>query len=229
MIENTLPDPLPTGGHWKIELGCGKRKAMDDLIGVDKHPFEPADIVADLEETPWAWVDDASCALVVTHQTLEHIDNLLPVMAEIWRICEAGAYVETVVPYGLGKPAIQDPTHRRFFTEETFRYWEPGYVEAFGDYGIEVFFAICGQRWKTDGNLWTLLYPLKTPADSAQWEKLRAESFKAGRGGFVAWPVQFGDDEINLLERADKLVGPAISTISLHGARYPSEPIFARP
>ena len=196
----TLPNPLLAGGHWKVELGCGKRKAWPEVVGVDIHDFGQ-EIQADLEETPWAWIETESCQLVVCHQTLEHIRNLLPVMEEIWRICEPGAQVEVVVPYGVGKTAIQDPTHVRFFTEETFRYWEPGYVEAWGDYGIEHFFAMCGQRWNEEGNLWTLLQPIKTDVELARWRRLRMASFKRRTGG-----LPFFGGKPELLKRAPDLV-----------------------
>lgn len=203
-MDSHMPEWLPRGGHQEVELGCGKRPAMKRLIGVDIHDFGQ-EIRADLEDTPWAWAEDESCSLVVCHQTLEHIRNLLRVMAEIWRICEPGAQVETVVPYGVSRSALQDPTHVRFFTEETFRYWEPGYVAVFGDYGIEHFFAMCGQRWNEEGNLWTLLQPIKTEIELALWGELREASFERETGG-----LPFFDGRPDLVKRAPDLVhGPA--------------------
>lgn len=197
----SLPNPLPTGRHWKVELGCGKRKAMEGaIVGVDIRDFGQ-EIVADLEETPWIWAEDESCGLVVCHQTLEHIRDLLPVMAEIWRICEPGAHVEIVVPYGVGKVAIQDPTHVRFFTEDTFRYWEPDFIEPWGDYGIRHHFAICSQLWREGANLWALLYPLKTEHDLKAWRALRARALEQGHG-LVTWEAP-----LELLERAEGLLG----------------------
>lgn len=189
---------LTRGGQHDIELGCGKRKALPELIGIDCQPFESADIVADLEQTPWRWAEDESCRLVVCHQTLEHIQRLLPVMAEIWRICDEEAYVEIVVPYGAGKPAIQDPTHVRFFTEETFRYWEPHYCNGWGDYGIQRHFAICGQDWRENANLWVLLKPLRTEEQVEIWLAVRRDS----PGGIVTWPAPSW-----LLDRRNLLLG----------------------
>ena len=203
---------LQTGANALLELGCGKRKAFEPSIGVDWHDFEGVDIQADLEETPWKWAWEESCRLVVAHQTLEHLRNLVSVMAEIWRICAEGANVEIVVPYAAGKPALQDPTHVRFFTEETFRYWEPGYVEPWGDYGIENHFAICALDWLVDGNLWVLLYPLKTLDELALWRTARALSLS----GLVTWPAPSW-----LLERGPELLGKPIP----EGQRRPGLPI----
>ncbi len=175
---------LLSGQRRVVELGCGRKKVevSDDkstlsVVGVDKVPFPGVDIVADLEASSagslWWWAEDDSCRLVISHQTLEHIRELIPVMNQIWRICDADSYVETVVPYGAGPGALQDPTHVRFFTEITWRYWEPGFVDAFGDYGIRGYFAVCGVDWRPGGNLWALLRPLKGEEDVNVWKVLR--------------------------------------------------------
>ena len=190
------------GSGATAELGCGRLKVEIEgrnIIGVDWHDFEGVDIVANLDTTPWwFWAEDGSCSLVVTHQTLEHLRNLIPVMNEVYRICDAGAFVEIVVPYGAGKAALQDPTHVRFFTEMTFRYWEPGFVEAFGDYGIRGYFAMCGQDWHEDGNLWVLLHPLKEEREAERWRLLKENS----EDGLVTWPAP-----PDLLDRRAMLLG----------------------
>jgi len=209
---STAWPPASTGQGLAVELGCGRKPALlpdyalvGDILRVDWHDFEAVHVQTDLDHTAeptrrtrWAWAENESCALVICHQALEHFRNLIPVMNEIWRICERGAFVETVVPYGVGRPAIQDPTHVRFFTETTFRYWEPGFVEDFGDYGINGHFAICGQSWLDDGNLWTLLSPLKTAEEVDRWngfKQLQAD-------GIVRWPAPSW-----LLGRGPELLG----------------------
>lgn len=171
---------LESGGrHW-LELGCGRRKFRPDFIGVDRLPLVDADghqvpdIVQDLDNygfsaatSPlrWLWARSDSCAFVIAHQTLEHIQNLIPFMNEVWRICDDDAWFEVIVPHYKSPAAFQDPTHVRFFTEMTLRYWEPGMVDDFSDYGIKGSFALADQRWREDGNLWALLRPLKLGRD----------------------------------------------------------------
>ena len=200
--------PATTGQALAVELGCGRSKVdglpgHDDVLGVDWHEFEGVHVVTDLDAMAahkgWAWAEESSCSLVICHQTLEHLRNLIPVMNEIWRICDEEAHVEIVVPYGIGKPALQDPTHVRFFTEMTFRYWEPGFVDDFSDYGIRGYFAICAQDWRQDGNLWVLLAPL-TEEEAERWRELRALT----DDGIVRWPAPQW-----LLDRGAMLLGDA--------------------
>ncbi len=164
-----------------LELGCGRSPFQADSVRVDRVPLRGEDgriipdIVADLERLPWTWAGDGSCRFIIAHQTLEHIRDLIGVMNEIWRIAEADAWLEVIVPYYLSPTAYQDPMHVRFFTEMTFRYWEPDFVEAFSDYGIKGHFGLAGQRWRPDGNLWALLRPIKTLTDELifrHWKEL---------------------------------------------------------
>ena len=202
--EDKTRRPLLRRERRTVELGCGRRKEkIEDqlVVGVDRLAVPGVDILTDLDDRvlkSWHWAERDSCALVICHQTLEHLRNLIPVMNEIWRICDHDAYVETVVPYGVGKPAIQDPTHVRFFTDTTFRYWEPGFVESFGDYGIEGCFAICGQGWVEEGNLWTLLHPLKLDRETLQWQERK----KGSENGIVRWPAPAW-----LMDRRPRLLG----------------------
>ena len=42
---------------------------------------------------------------------------------EIYRVCKNGARVIMTVPYYTSINAFKDPTHKQFFTEETFKYF----------------------------------------------------------------------------------------------------------
>ncbi|MDP3768183.1 MAG: hypothetical protein Q8S13_09220 [Dehalococcoidia bacterium] len=49
-------------------------------------------------------------------------DMLYAFFDECWRILQPRGKLRVVVPYGRSRRAFQDPTHRRFFVEETFAY-----------------------------------------------------------------------------------------------------------
>ncbi|RJQ29816.1 MAG: methyltransferase domain-containing protein [Peptococcaceae bacterium] len=109
----------------KIDLGCGAHK-KEGFFGIDKVLLAGVDLVCDIEKgIP---LKSNAAEYIYCEYLLEHIENIDLVMAEIYRIARPGALVEIKVPYYLSTGAFQDPTHKRFFTEETFRYFtrEPG-------------------------------------------------------------------------------------------------------
>lgn len=73
---------------------------------------------------------------ILTKHTLEHIENLIPLMREIYRVCVPDASVRIVVPYFSSPGASQDPSHRRFFTWHTFDYFEEGSRLCFHGMGL---------------------------------------------------------------------------------------------
>lgn len=118
----------------QIDLGCGHGK-VPGYIGLDILPFEGVDLVCDLEQgIPLA---DNCVNRVYTNHTLEHIEHLILLMQEISRVCRPGAPVIVRVPYYASVGAFKDPTHRRFFAEDTFRYFHPAHWTRF-DYGFGV-------------------------------------------------------------------------------------------
>jgi SAM-dependent methyltransferase len=147
-----------------LELGCGRHK-NEGYFGVDRVAVDGVDLVHDLDVHPWPIASD--CAVeVICHQTLEHIRDLIGFMRELWRVCSPDAWVEIVVPYYLGPAAVGDPTHVRCFSERSFTYFEPDFVEGFSDYGIApCYFHVIDLGWKPAGNLWALMRPIKTAAD----------------------------------------------------------------
>ena len=50
-------------------------------------------------------------------------DMLFAFMDECWRILKPDAWMHVIVPSGRSNRAFQDPTHRRFFVQETFLYF----------------------------------------------------------------------------------------------------------
>ena len=122
----------------RIDLGCGRIKAPGH-IGLDIIASPGVDLVCDLEQgIP---LSDNSVSRAYANHTLEHIDDLARLVQEIGRVCRPGAAVVVRVPYYASVGAFKDPTHRRFFAEETFRYFQPGHWPRF-DYGFGVHLEI---------------------------------------------------------------------------------------
>lgn len=117
----------------KLDLGCGQRK-QDGYIGVDIAPCAGVDVVHDLRLMPWPW-DDASVSAVYCSHFLEHLSGSLRMsfMDELYRIMQPGAQATIIVPYGLSRRAVQDPTHQwPPLVEASFLYFNRGWREQNG-------------------------------------------------------------------------------------------------
>jgi len=105
----------------KLYFGCGKH-SVEGFLGVDRIKTEKSDIVHDMEVFPYPF-EDNSVDEMILFNILEHLSNTIKVMEELWRICRNGARLNISVPYFNSAGAFQDPTHKTFFTENTFDYF----------------------------------------------------------------------------------------------------------
>lgn len=107
----------------KIDLGCGRSKRAG-YIGVDILTLPNVDIVHDLNAFPYPF-DDATVEEIWLDQVLEHLNDPMRAVEEIWRICKNNAKVFVGVPYFRSFYAVMDPTHRSFFSVQWFDYFDP--------------------------------------------------------------------------------------------------------
>lgn len=139
-----------------IDLGCGARRKQD-AIGIDKYHCSGVDIVCDIENgIP---IEDNSVDKIYATYFLEHVDNLIFTFQEMYRVLVNGGIVELLVPYYTSINAFKDPTHKNFFTEETFRYFSKD--KWYGsDYKIGTNFEIVKIKYHYS-KVALLLYPLR--------------------------------------------------------------------
>ena len=109
-----------------LDLGCGKKKRAGS-IGVDWSDQHDADVVHDLNVFPYPFESSIFDEIYIDN-TLEHLDDVVRVMEEIHRICKPGGFVKVIVPYFRSVWACVDPTHKHFFTVESFSYYDPDHV-----------------------------------------------------------------------------------------------------
>jgi predicted SAM-dependent methyltransferase len=109
-----------------LDLGCGNKKRLG-AVGVDFNDRTVADVLHDLNMFPYPF-EDASVDYVYLDNTLEHLDNVVRVMEEIYRIVKPGGTVKVIVPYFRSLWAFIDPTHRHFFTVNSFAFYDPTHV-----------------------------------------------------------------------------------------------------
>jgi len=116
-----------TRPRYKIDLGCGARK-VKGALGVDNAAIESVDVVADLNGgLPFK---DGSIDTVYVYHILEHLDDFLATMNEIWRVCRHGALVYVKVPHAASSFVTwKDPTHRRGLSIATFAYFDSTYFD----------------------------------------------------------------------------------------------------
>lgn len=97
----------------KLNLGCGhlrETEAVNLDIAADTNP----DVVHDLNQLPWPFPNN-HFREVLAYDVIEHLEQFIPAMEEIHRVCCAGAVVSITVPHFSCANAFTDPTHRRCF------------------------------------------------------------------------------------------------------------------
>lgn len=118
--------PLPGAAPRRrvvIDLGCGRRK-KPGAIGLDIARVPGVDVIADV--TRPLPLKDSSVDEVYASHLIEHVDDLMAFMGEVWRVCRPGALVYFRFPHG-STPFLtwKDPTHRRGVYLAMFEYFDP--------------------------------------------------------------------------------------------------------
>jgi SAM-dependent methyltransferase len=104
----------------RVDLGCGKKK-QPGFVGIDRFPLPGVDIVADMNKgLPLA---DNSVDYLVASHSLEHVDDLIFTMQEIYRVCKHKALVCIVAPYYHTSANMANPFHKQAFNEHSPRFF----------------------------------------------------------------------------------------------------------
>src|SRR5947209_3062339 len=109
IVNLAVSKDLAAGVPLRLDLGCGPHPRPGHY-GVDRVALPGVDVVADLNE-PFADLPDDCAAEVYTRHTLEHVEKLLDLLAEIHRITRPGGRVEVIVPHFSNPYGYSDPTH----------------------------------------------------------------------------------------------------------------------
>ena len=109
-----------------LNLGCGYRK-LKDFINIDNREDVQPDLFCDVVEgLPY---DDDSVDMIRAYDFLEHIhmDKVIDVITEIWRVLKPDGIFEASTPSTDGRGAFQDPTHRSFWNQNSWLYYTDPY------------------------------------------------------------------------------------------------------
>lgn len=104
-----------------LVLGCGLKKP-EGSIGIDTNSATVADIIYDLNITPYP-LKNNQFDVIICHDILEHLENIIDVMKEIHRVGKNGAYVDIITPHFSSILSWNDPTHRHHFSSKSFDYF----------------------------------------------------------------------------------------------------------
>jgi len=113
----------------KLNLGCG-RKILKDYINIDKQVTKGIDLVLNLEYEDLPFPDNSIDEILAEH-LLEHIENIYHLMNECWRVLKPNCLMKITVPRFPTMSAVNDPTHKRFFCEDSWKYYSNDYVNKY--------------------------------------------------------------------------------------------------
>lgn len=103
-----------------IELGCGAQ-TPPGFVGLDRFTLPGVSVAANLNSNlPFA---TSSADLILAYHSLEHVNDLMAVMREIWRLGKPGAQVCIIAPYYAQGLNLANPYHKQVFNEHTPRFW----------------------------------------------------------------------------------------------------------
>jgi hypothetical protein len=106
----------------KINLGCGLKK-IKDYLNVDISKSVKPDEVADLNKPNWPWKDNEFDS-ILAKDIIEHLDNFIGTIKEMYRISRHGALWEIQVPHWRCDIALDDPTHKHSITIGMFKLFD---------------------------------------------------------------------------------------------------------
>jgi SAM-dependent methyltransferase len=113
--------PSDLAARTRLNLGSGRRYDPT-AVNLDVTPDTNPDVVHDLNRFPWPFDDDRFDE-VTMRDVLEHLDDSVRVMEEIYRICRPDGVAHIIVPHFSSNGAFTDPTHKRFFALASFDYF----------------------------------------------------------------------------------------------------------
>lgn len=163
----------------KLNIGSGLTRIegfinVDAVQCVDEKGNKYTDIICDIEKERLPF-EDNSIDEIAVYETLEHLDNLIFAMNEMWRVLKPEGFLKGKVPREGGRGALADPTHKRTFITDTFDYFtganrhhsfrpkRPGNA----DYGIKPWYKI-----SVDKGIRFTLRPRKTKEYDKKMETL---------------------------------------------------------
>ncbi len=109
-----------TQGERVLHIGSGS-KVLKGATTIDALNLPGVDTVHDLNVFPWPYAE-SSFDIIYAQNVFEHLDDIVPVMNEVWRLLKPKGRIIISVPYFRCVDAFADPTHKHFFTSRTMNF-----------------------------------------------------------------------------------------------------------
>lgn len=111
----------------RLDIGAGNT-CHDGFDGVDYRQYnEKIKYVIDLNTNKLPFQDN-SVDEVITSHTLEHLQNPMELVREIYRVLKPGAKLTITVPYGM-HPFSKKPNHLNYWNLHCIDYFNGEYLE----------------------------------------------------------------------------------------------------
>jgi SAM-dependent methyltransferase len=111
----------------RLHIGSGQTR-IEGFVNIDQLPG--TDLCMDLNTTRLPF-KDGSVDCVFGYHALEHFDNYLFVLGEIWRVLRHGGRLLIEVPYvTLSEYNLVNPYHKQHFSEHSFDFFEIGKLKS---------------------------------------------------------------------------------------------------
>lgn len=111
----------------KINLGSGYKR-FDGFVNIDDDPLVNPDYLLDIEKAQLPF-DDNTVEEIKAHHILEHVQNFIPLMKELYRVAKHGCKLDIIVPHHQHDVFYGDPTHVRPITVPIMYMFSKKYCE----------------------------------------------------------------------------------------------------
>jgi len=150
-----------------LDFGCRTEK-IPGATGVDIDPDSDAEVIHDLNVCPFPFEDNSVDKIYAKH-IIEHLDDPIMFIKEIWRILKPGGTVFIETPHFSNYVAFSEPQHKFFYSYFTFRnildyskkpfkilQWELTFYKTFRALGIKY---LANKFPETYERFWTFMFP----------------------------------------------------------------------
>ena len=100
----------------QLNIGCGKN-LLKGYLNIDIR--KPYDMKINLNKFPYPFKTN-SVDYVLMDNVLEHLDNPVKVIEELYRITKPSGHIKIIVPFYNCHHAYADITHKSFYCLDTF-------------------------------------------------------------------------------------------------------------